>query len=66
VTDTEIQMLITGAALGAQSMNVLHVVLDSRAIRRSGKAARRQARIFAADRYLSSLRLYQLQHRSRA
>jgi len=66
VTPNEIQMLIVGIALGAQSMNVFHIVLDSRAARRSNAAAQRQARVIAADRFLSSLRLYQLQHRSRA
>lgn len=66
MTPSEIQMLITGAALGAQAMNVFHVVLDHRAERRSDRVARRQARVFAADRYLSSFRLYRLQHRSPA
>lgn len=66
MTPSEIQMLITGAALGAQGMTVFHVVLDYRAERRSDRADRRRARIAAGDRYLSSLRLYRLQHRSPA
>lgn len=66
MTDHEILLLAAGFALGAHGMNIAHMVLDYRAGRRSDKAARHQARIFAADRYLSSLCLYQLQHRSPA
>ncbi|WP_326786435.1 hypothetical protein [Streptomyces sp. NBC_00151] len=62
----EIQMLIVGAALGAQLMNLLHMRWDAQAARRSAaasKVARKQA---SGDLFLSSLRLYRLQNRSRA
>jgi uncharacterized ferredoxin-like protein len=64
VTDNEILLLAAGVALGAHLMNAAHMVLDHRAMRRSNRAARRQARLLAADHYLTSLRLYRLQHRS--
>ncbi|MGW1609437.1 hypothetical protein ACWCQZ_08565 [Streptomyces sp. NPDC002285] len=66
MTDNEIQMLCVGIALGTQGMAALSAWWDAQANRRAeaaSKTARRQA---AGDRYLSSLRLYQLQQRSRA
>lgn len=64
MTDNEILLLVSGIALGAHLTNATHLVLNHRAMQRSSKAARRHARILAADHYLSSLRLYRLQHRS--
>lgn len=61
MTPNEIQMLIVGAALGAQAMNVTHMALNDRDARRSEKASRRVRRINAADLFHSSFRLYQLQ-----
>ncbi|WP_432170938.1 hypothetical protein [Streptomyces sp. 1222.5] len=52
-----------GAVLGVQAMNIVHArwaAQDARRSRTAAAAARRRA---AGDRYLSSLRLYQLQHR---
>ncbi|MDX2552776.1 hypothetical protein QBA35_19110 [Streptomyces bottropensis] len=66
MTDSEIQMLLTGVALGAQGMSVLHAYWASKDARRSAARAQAAVKRSAGDRYLSSLRLYQLQHRSRA
>jgi hypothetical protein len=65
VTPNEIQMLITGVALGAQGMAMLHAYWASKDARRSAARAAAAVKRSAGDRYLSSLRLYQLQHRSR-
>jgi hypothetical protein len=65
MTDTEIQMLITGVALGAQGMSLLHAYWSSKDARRGAARAAAAVKRAAGDRYLSSLRLYQLQHRSR-
>jgi hypothetical protein len=65
VTDNEILMLATGFAVGAQMMNVIHAYWSSKDARRSATAAQAAIKRSAGDRYLSSLRLYQLQHRSR-
>ncbi|MEU5192786.1 hypothetical protein AB0G86_01810 [Streptomyces scabiei] len=64
MTPSEIQMLITGAALGAQGMSILHAYWASKDAHRSAARARAAMKRSAGDRYLSSLRLYQLQHRS--
>lgn len=66
MTANEIQILLIGAALGAQSMNVMHAVLAGRGANRAATASEVALKNAAADRYLSSLRLYQLQNRSRA
>ncbi|AVH57866.1 MULTISPECIES: hypothetical protein [Streptomyces] len=66
MTPNEVQMLIVGAALGAQSMNLLHMYWGWRDGQRADAAARRQARILGADQFHSSLRLYRLQHGSPA
>ena len=60
MTVNEIQILLVGAALGAQAMNVVRMVLNARDARRSEKASRRVRRSSAADLFYSSLRLYQL------
>jgi hypothetical protein len=65
VTPNEIQMLVVGAALGAQLMNLLHMRWDAQAARRSTAASRAARKQAFGDMYLSSLRLYQLQNRSR-
>lgn len=66
MTPNEIQMLCVGIALGAQLMSLLHLYWNHSDSRRN--AARTQAAMkrAAGDRYLSSLRLYRLQHRSEA
>ncbi|MET7514050.1 hypothetical protein ABZS88_11320 [Streptomyces sp. NPDC005480] len=61
MTPHEIQILAVGIALGAHCMNATHMILAYRDDRRRDAAARRQARLLAADRYHHSLRLYQLQ-----
>lgn len=65
MTDSELLMLATGFMLGAQMMNVIHAYWSSKDARRSATEAQAAFKRSAGDRYLSSLRLYQLQHRSR-
>lgn len=64
MTDNEIQMLITGVALGAQGMTLLHIFWNARDARRYARRAQAANKLIAADQYHSSLRLYRLQHRS--
>ncbi|MFF9324017.1 hypothetical protein ACF1AY_04790 [Streptomyces sp. NPDC014776] len=66
MTSNEISMLAIGFAIGAQGVNVLHAYWASKDARRRAVAARVARRRAAGDRYLSSLRLYQLQHRAEA
>jgi hypothetical protein len=66
VTTDEIVLLVTGIGIGVQFMTGLHMVWDMRDARRNEKVSRAAMKRAAGDRYLSSLRLYQLQHRSRA
>ncbi|MFC8201302.1 hypothetical protein ACFUTV_38785 [Streptomyces sp. NPDC057298] len=66
MTESEILLLISGIAFGAQGMNAFHMLLDARLARRNEVVALRQRRINTADAYLSSFRIYRLQHRSRA
>ena len=66
MTLNEFQMLIYGIGIGAQGMAILDMIGSMRGARRSqtqAETARKQA---AGDAFLSSLRLYQLQHRTRA
>ncbi|GAA3854007.1 hypothetical protein GCM10023084_05290 [Streptomyces lacrimifluminis] len=65
MTDNEIQMLFVGVALGAQGVSLLHVFWNARDARRGHTAAEAARKRAAGDLYLSSLRLYRLQHRSR-
>lgn len=65
MTPNEIQMLCVGVALGAQGMTVLNICWDARDARRDARRAQAAAKRASGDRYLNSLRLYQLQHRSR-
>ena len=66
MTPNEIQLFLCGVALGVQGMAVLHMVGDLRDIRRNEKVSREAMKRTAGDQYLNSLRLYRLQHRSRA
>ena len=66
MTVSEILFLIYGVALGTQAMNALHAWWAAQDARRSRAASRAALRRAAGDRYLSSLRLYQLQHRTEA
>jgi hypothetical protein len=59
-------MLVVGAALGAQLMNLLHMRWDAQAARRSAAVSRVARRQASGDLFLNSLRTYQMQHRSRA
>lgn len=61
----EIQMLVIGAALGAQLMNLLHMRWDAQAARRSAAASRVARKQATADLFFSSFRLYRLQNRVR-
>ena len=65
MTPSEIQMLIVGIALGAHCMNVMHSYWSLKDARRSAAAARASAKRAAADRYFHSLRIYQIEQRSR-
>jgi biotin-(acetyl-CoA carboxylase) ligase len=64
VTANELQMLICGIGIGAQSMALWHMALDIRDTRRTLAESRRARRRSAADHYLNSLRLYRLQQRT--
>ncbi|MFM9672740.1 hypothetical protein [Streptomyces galilaeus] len=66
MTPSEIQILICGIGIGVQTMAVCHMVGDMRDARRSLAESTNARRRAAADHYLSSLRLYQLQHRTGA
>ncbi|MEU1008175.1 hypothetical protein [Streptomyces sp. NPDC005890] len=66
MTANEIICLIYGIALGATVMSVMQAwwaAQDARRSRAKAEAARRRA---AGDRYLASLRLYQLRQRRMA
>jgi hypothetical protein len=65
----DIELLTIGMAIGVYLMLALQIIygiLDDRRDRKAGSAAMAAVKRSAGDRYLSSLRLYQLQHRSRA
>ncbi|SED26282.1 hypothetical protein SAMN05216532_3989 [Streptomyces sp. 2231.1] len=64
MTDNEIQILICGASYGAVLTTWLHAFWNARDDRRDLEASRLARRRAAADRYYSSLRLYQLQRRT--
>ncbi|QUI32460.1 hypothetical protein H9W91_17515 [Streptomyces alfalfae] len=66
MTNNEIVLLTVGIGIGAQAMAVAHMVGDMRTVRRAQTEAEAAVKAAAGDRYLSSLRLYQLQNRSRA
>lgn len=61
MTVNEIQILICGLLIGAQSMSLLHAFWNARDDRRDLAASRLARRRAAGDHYYSSLRLYQLQ-----
>ncbi|MFF3346100.1 hypothetical protein [Streptomyces sp. NPDC002779] len=65
MTPNEIQMLCAGVALGSQSMAVLNMWWDAKDARRNLAVSRAALKRSAGDRYLGSLRLYQLRQRSR-
>ncbi|MGQ4358890.1 hypothetical protein [Streptomyces sp. SAS_272] len=65
MSDNEILMLCSGIALGGQGMNLLHAYWASKDAQRAAVRARVAAKQARGDQYLNSLRLYQLQHRSR-
>ncbi|WP_371646462.1 hypothetical protein [Streptomyces mirabilis] len=62
--DQEIQMLVIGIAAGMDLMLLVQMVFAILDDRRDRKAARRQRRIDAADRFRHSLRRYHRQQRS--
>ncbi|USQ82653.1 hypothetical protein NFX46_02025 [Streptomyces phaeoluteigriseus] len=66
MTTNEISMLAIGITVGAQMMNVLNAYWASRDARRSETQAVAALKQATGDRYLNSLRLYQLQHRTEA
>ena len=66
--DHDIQLLALGFAIGADFMLLVQMVfgiLDDRRDRKASSEARAAFKRAAGDRYLGSLRLYQLQQRSR-
>jgi hypothetical protein len=68
MSDHDIQLLVLGSAFGMYFMlllQILYGILDDRRDRKAGSAALAAFKRSAGDRYLSSLRLYQLQQRSR-
>lgn len=66
MTPNEIQMLFCGIAIGAEGMAGLYAFWNWRDARRDAVAARAAMKRSAGDRYLNSLRLYQLQQRTEA
>jgi hypothetical protein len=66
MTSNEISMLAIGLTLGAQSTNALHAYWAGKDARRAAALARAAVKRAAGDRYLNSLRLYQLQQRTGA
>lgn len=66
MTMDQITLLVSGVAIGAQLMNVMHVYWGARDDRRNLAASRQARRLAAADHYYRSLRLYQLQQRTGA
>ncbi|MGV9755406.1 hypothetical protein ACWDUC_06160 [Streptomyces tricolor] len=65
MTVNEILFLIYGVLIGAQAMESLHAYWAHRDACRSRTAAETARRRAAGERYLASLRLYQLRQRSR-
>jgi len=66
VTAIEIELLIIGIGIGAQSMAVWHMVVDMRSARRSQTAAEAALKRATGDQYFNGFRLYRLQHQRRA
>ncbi|MCI3272129.1 hypothetical protein [Streptomyces cylindrosporus] len=65
MTSNELLMLAVGLTLGMHLMNAMHAYWGWRDDRRSAARTRADMKRSAGDRYLHSLRIYQLQHRSR-
>ncbi|KUN91893.1 hypothetical protein [Streptomyces caeruleatus] len=66
MTPNELQMLVCGVLIGVYTMLIADIYWTWRDARRDRQRARAVRRRSAGDRYLNSLRLYQLQQRSRA
>lgn len=60
MTPNEIQALIVGAAIGAQTTSITHSLMSARATRKAVARAHAATRQSAGDRYLHSLRIYRL------
>ncbi|MFI8297312.1 hypothetical protein ACIGCZ_15365 [Streptomyces nigra] len=65
MTPNEIQLLVCGIAIGAQSMVALNAYWASRDATRAATEAQAALKRSAGDHYLNGFRLYRLQHRSR-
>lgn len=65
MTPNEIQMLVCGVVIGAQSMVSLNAYWACRDANRAATEAQAAAKRAAGDHYLNGFRLYRLQHRSR-
>ncbi|MFC7842521.1 hypothetical protein [Streptomyces sp. NPDC057382] len=66
MTPNEIQLLIVGFVLGAWTVAIWQMVLDLREAERNLARSEKTRRRAAADRFLSSFRLYRIQNRPRA
>ncbi|MFF9625420.1 hypothetical protein [Streptomyces griseosporeus] len=66
MTPFELQILACGVAIGAYTMTLLHMWWDARDARRNLRASCATRKRAAADRYLSSFRLHQMQARRAA
>ncbi|MEW2421294.1 hypothetical protein AB0911_12200 [Streptomyces nigra] len=65
MTPSEIQTLVCGIVIGAQSMAALNAYWASKDATRAATEAQAALKQSAGDRYLNSFRSYRLQHRSR-
>lgn len=65
MTPNELQVFVCGVLIGVYTMLIADIYWTWRDNRRDRRTAREAMRRSAGDRFLSSLRLYQLQHRSR-
>lgn len=63
MTPNEMQLLAVGFVLGAWTVAIWQMTLDLRDARRDLARSEEARRRAAADRFLSSFRLYGLQHR---
>ena len=63
MTSNEVLMLAVGLTLGMQLANLLHAFWAAQDARRDQEWACQSARRASAALYLSSFRLYRLQHR---
>ncbi|MFH8369167.1 hypothetical protein [Streptomyces sp. NPDC018031] len=61
----EMQILVSGFALGGQTAMAVYAFISWRAAAQAERDSRRARRTSGADQYRLSLALYQLQHRAK-